>query len=73
MYELVTQPLIISDAEKFHKIILNADYSAVDIDAMVNKYDHLTSDEKMKLIDVLHRHSLLFSGGLGTCINILPL
>jgi hypothetical protein len=38
---------------------------------MVNKYDHITSDEKMRVKDVLHRHRIWFSGVQVTCINIL--
>ena len=73
IYDLVSQPLVISDAEKRHETILDADYSAVDIDAMVSTYDHLEKSEQTKLSDVLHRHGLLFQGGLGTCVNVRPI
>jgi len=71
VYELVSQPVIIRDAEKRHESILDADYSAVDIDTTVQTYTHLTTEEQLRLAQYLHNHKLLFAGGLGTC-NVQP-
>ena len=46
--------------------ILDADYSAVDIDAHVDSLKHLTEEQNGKLKAVLNENKQLFQGGLGT-------
>ena len=60
IYELVSQPVVIRDAEKRHESILDADYSAVDIDTIVQTYTHLNKEEQLTLGHYLHNHKLLF-------------
>jgi hypothetical protein len=40
---------------------------------MVDSYEHLAFSEKTELKAMLHRHGLLFQGGLGTCVNVRPI
>ena len=66
LYEMHTQldsPLLQTEEERQSKI-LEADYSKVDIDAMVKGLD-IPKDLKRKLKSMLLKHDTLFSGGLG--------
>ena len=66
LYEMHTEfdsPLLHTEEERQSKI-LEADYSKVDIDAMVNGLD-IPKDLKRKLKSMLLTHDTLFSGGLG--------
>jgi cleavage and polyadenylation specificity factor subunit 1 len=56
---------ILQEAEKRHATILDADYSAVDIEPYVDELDHLTTDQKKRLIATLQKRAPLFQGGLG--------
>ena len=44
----------------------------VDLDYYVQELEHLTKDEKVKLLNVLQKFPQLFGGGLGT-LNIKPI
>ncbi len=66
LYEIHTEPPQIQEAEERRDRILDADYSAVDIDKYVCEQKHLDSDQKAKLQEVLKSHPTLFGGGLGT-------
>lgn len=68
VYLMATEPLLQSAPRE----ILDADYSAVDIDDHVDGMSKLAEAEKEQLKTVLHKHSKLFQGGLGTLLNIKP-
>ena len=72
LYHAATAPDILQDAESRQSRILDADYSAVDINEHVGGLDHLSSAEKEQLTEMLKRHPKLFGGGLGT-LNIKPI
>ncbi len=55
----------VQQAERRHATILDADYSAADINEYINQLEHLTISEKFKLRKALNRHTKLFQGGLG--------
>ena len=71
LYELTTVPDVLFDAEERQSRILDANYEKVDIDEILDDLDHLSSDEKSLLKNVLESHPTLFGGGLGT-LNINP-
>ena len=62
----------LKEAEERQKRILDADYSAVDIDAHVNEMEALEPEQKELLKKVLKKYTgKLFSGGLGV-LDIPP-
>ena len=65
IYQLAQDTPILQQAEERHKRILDADYSAVDIDNYVQELQNLTSVEKKRLKALLHKFPKLFQGGLG--------
>ena len=70
IYFAHTQPPILQMEEERQQKILDADYTKVDIDAMVKGLD-ITRDEKRALIATLKKFPKLFGGGLGQ-VNIEP-
>ena len=66
LYEMHTEfdsPMLQTEEERQSKI-LEADYSKVDIEAMIKGLD-IPKDLKRKLKPMLLKHDILFSGGLG--------
>jgi len=73
IYHLVQErDSTIREAETTHAKILDADYSAVDINAYVAELQTLSEKEKHLLIRVLNKHAKLFQGGLGI-LNVPPI
>ena len=65
LFHLVANELsstVLSEAEARQDRILDADYSAVDLDSYVAELQHLTITEQSQLLTVLRGHSTLFSG-----------
>ena len=65
IYALTQDTPVIQEAEARQSKILDADYSAVDIDDYVDGLTDLTTIEKEQLKIMLHKHPELFQGGLG--------
>ncbi|HSN65229.1 MAG TPA: hypothetical protein VLS94_01255 [Fusibacter sp.] len=63
---------VLKQAEERQGQILDADYSAVDIDEHVDSIGDLTMDQKHLLKTILHKHKGLFQGGLGI-LNVKPI
>ena len=64
IYDMHTSSVILREEEDRQSRILDADYSKVDIDAMVNNLD-IRRDTKRKLTQTLKKFGTLFGGGLG--------
>ena len=64
LYSIHTDSPLIKEMEERTDRILDADYSAVDIPAMVNELD-ISEQSKRKLITTLEKFPKLFGGGLG--------
>ncbi len=71
IYEEHSVPTAIKQAEHRQAKILDADYSAVDINEHVHSLRHLALSKQEKLAKMLHKHPQSFKGGLGT-LNIRP-
>ena len=52
--------------------ILDADYSKVDVNAMVDQMDHISLNLRKQLKRTLHKYPDLFSGGLRTLKGVDP-
>ena len=65
-----TQPPLLQEIEDRQQRILDADYSKVDIDTMVDQLQ-ITRASKRQLKRTLKKFPTLFGGGLGT-VNIPP-
>jgi hypothetical protein len=72
IYAYTQDPTILQEAEDRQKRILDADYSAVEIDEYIAELTHLSPAEKSELKNVLERHPSLFRGGLGV-LDIKPI
>merc|ERR1712086_875346 len=70
IYDLHTTSPILQQQQDRHRKILDADYSKVDIDTMVNGLD-ITKASKTKLKHTLNKFPTLFGGGLGL-LDIKP-
>ena len=70
IYDLHTTSQILQQEEERHRKILDADYSKVDIDTMVNGLD-IAKPTKSKLKQTLNKFPTLFGGGLGL-LDIKP-
>jgi hypothetical protein len=57
---------LIQAAENWQKRILDADYTAVDIDDYIASLPHLNAVEQQQLATLWKSHDKLFGGGLGT-------
>jgi len=71
LYAIHTDSPLIKDMEERQNRVLDADYSAVDIPAMVNELD-ISSDSKIKLRRTLEKFPELFGGGLGRLKGVEP-
>lgn len=71
LYLIHTDSPLIKEMEERVDQILDADYSKVDIPAMVNELD-ITEASKKKLITTLQKFPKLFGGGLGCLRNQKP-
>ena len=72
IYNLSTEEPVLQEAEERQRRIMDADYSAVDIEEYVNSMEALTKEQKELLISVLTKYKdTLFSGGLGV-LDIKP-
>jgi hypothetical protein len=56
---------VLKEAEARQKRILDADYSALDLDHYAHTETHLNTDQQAKLIRLLQKYPKLFRGGLG--------
>ncbi len=72
VYSLMQAVPVLQQAEERHARILDADYSAQDLDSFVKELDHLSDTEKSMLLKTLKRHQPLFQGGLGQ-LKIKPI
>ena len=71
LYAIHTDSPLIKDMEERQNRVLDADYSAVDILAMVNELN-ISSDSKIKLRRTLEKFPELFGGGLGRLKGVEP-
>jgi hypothetical protein len=71
LYNVANDSPWIQAAENRQKRILNADYTAVDIDDYIASLLHLNAVEKQQLVTLLKSHNKLFGGSLGT-LSITP-
>ena len=65
VYQTTQDPSVLQSAEERHAKILDADYSARDLDDFVSELKHLKDKEKESLLRVLKNNQTLFQGGLG--------
>lgn len=72
IFHSAVQSPLITKAEERHARILDADYSAVNIDEYVDALNNLTLAIKAKLKETLKRTPNAFKGGLGT-LKIKPI
>ena len=66
IHQIHTAPPALMEAEERQTRILDADYSAVDVNHLIKELDHLNDEEKEKLKNTLETYPKLFKGGLGT-------
>ena len=59
------EPTVLKEAEATQKRILEADYSALDLDDYAHKETHLSKEQEEKLICSMPKYPKLFRGGLG--------
>ena len=71
IFHTAVQSPILDNMEKWQRTILNADYSAIDIDEFIQLLK-LCEVVKSKLARTLKKYPQLFKGGLGT-LNIEPI
>ena len=72
LYSMHTDSPLIKEAEERQNKMLDANYSKVDINKMVNNLE-ITNVSKSKLLRVLRRfENGLFGGGLGKLTNVKP-
>jgi len=71
LYAMATDT-VLQKAERRHADILDADYSAVDIDEHVDTLSMLSWEERQLLKETLKRHTTVFQGGLGV-LDIEPI
>ena len=72
IFHTAVQAPIITKAETRQRMILDADYSQVDIDETIDQLEELSNDIKDKLKNVLKKTPNAFKGGLGT-LKIKPI
>ena len=60
----VSKPTVLKEAEARQKRILDADYSAIDLDDYAHKEMHLSTEQQEKLICSIQKYPKLFRGGL---------
>ena len=64
-YQSIKEPMVLKEAEARQKSILDADYSALDLDDYAHKETHLSKEQQKKLICSIRKYPKLFRGGLG--------
>ena len=52
--------------ESYAAALLDSKYEEVDVEEVVAQQQHLTEAQRKDLADLLHRHTALFSGKIGT-------
>ncbi len=72
IYKEAPVPPAIKEAEQRQARILDADYSAIDIDEYISTLKHLSEKEKGMLCSLLKEHPQVFQGGLGT-LKVKPI
>jgi hypothetical protein len=65
IYYQSIEPTILQEAEARQKRILDADYSALDLDDYAHMETHLSKEQQAKLICSIQKYPKLFQGGLG--------
>ena len=65
LYYQSIEPSILKEAEARQKRILDADYSAIDLDSYTHELKHLTNKQQNQLLATLRRFPKTFRGGLG--------
>jgi transposase InsO family protein len=65
------EPTVLKEAEARQKRILDADYSALDLDDYAHMDTHLSNDQQEQLVRSLRKYPKLFRGGLGV-LNVPP-
>ena len=66
IYYQSIEPSILKEAEARQKRILDADYSAIDLESYTHELKHLvTNKQQNQLLDTLKRFPKTFRGGLG--------
>ena len=65
IYYQSIEPSILKEAEARQKRILDADYSAIDLDSYTHELKHLTTKQQNQLLDTLRRFPKTVKGGLG--------
>jgi Reverse transcriptase (RNA-dependent DNA polymerase) len=71
IYYQSIEPMVLKEAEARQKRILDADYSALDLDTHAHMETHLSKEQHAKLICSLQKYPKLFRGGLGV-LNVPP-
>ena len=65
IYYQSIEPTVLKEAEARQKRILDADYSALDLDDYAHLETHLSKEQQEQLIRSLRKYPKLFRGGLG--------
>jgi hypothetical protein len=65
IYYQSIEPMVLKEAEARQKRILDADYSALDLDDYAHLETHLSKEQQDQLICSLRKYPTLFRGGLG--------
>ena len=65
IYYQSIEPSILKEVEARQKRILDADYSAIDLDSYTHELKHLTKIQQNQLLNTLRRFPKTFRGGLG--------
>ena len=65
IYHQSIEPTVLKGEEARQKRILDADYSALDLDDYARKETHLSTEQQEKLICSIRKYPKLFCGGLG--------
>ena len=71
IYYQSIKPTVLKEAEARQTRILDADYSALDLDDYAHTETHLSKEQQEKLICSLQKYPKLFCGGLGV-LNVPP-
>ena len=71
IYEATQEPSILCMSKDRHNEIIKQMYAKIDIDEHVKMLKHLSSEEQVKLAEVLSAYSDMYEGTIGT-LNIPP-
>ena len=72
IYHQSIEPTVLKEAEARQKRVLDADYSALDLDDYAHKGTHLSTEQQEKLICSIQKYLKLFRGGLGVLKQVPP-